>query len=148
MIAGVRDSWDRRIRRAEELVGDDGPAASLLKFYGGLLRAQKNLYDAFGTRLTGNFDRDLLHLRPAAPPLLRHVIAHGPDLLAREARRLLDAGGPAMEEALRAYWRAPVDNQFFAKAILQPYGQRLADLGIALDNREEARADNRCPRCG
>ena len=144
----VRDSWDGRIHRADELAGDGGPAASLLTFYSGLLRAQRDLYDSFGTRLSGAFERDLSSVRAAALPLLRYVVEHGPDLLVGEARRLLEAGEPTIEQALRAYWAAPADHQFFAKAILQPYGQRLADAGIVPLDRSGARAGIRCPRCG
>ena len=43
-------SWDRRIRRAEQLAAAGGAAASLLAFYAGLLRAQKAVYEAFHTQ--------------------------------------------------------------------------------------------------
>jgi FdhE protein len=140
--------WDRRIRRAEHLAADATPAASLLAFYARLLRAQQTLYDALPARPSGCLDRDLDSLRAAAASLLRDVEQHGPDPLVVEARAMLQAGDSAMQGALLEYWRAPSDDQFFAKAILQPYGQRLADAGIPATDRPQMRVDNRCPRCG
>ena len=48
---------------------------------------------------------------------------------------------------LLAFWRAPSDRQFFAKVILQPYAQWLAERGAAPVGRGLPRADNRCPFC-
>jgi hypothetical protein len=46
----VSGSWDQRIRRAEQLGAENGPAASLLGFYARLLGHQKAVYDAFESR--------------------------------------------------------------------------------------------------
>jgi FdhE protein len=143
----VAGQWDRRIGRAERLAGDASPAAPLLAFYARLLRAQRALYDCLPARPSGRLDRDLELFRVTASALVHEVERHGPDPLAAEARALLQADDRAMAAALVAYWQSPSDRQFFAKAILQPYGQRLADAGIVPD-RPTLRVDNRCPRCG
>ena len=143
----MRESWDRRIRRAEQLAGERGPAESLLTFYARLLRRQQNVYESLTTQALGSFDRDLSYIGPAASSLLREVGDHGPDPLAADARKLLERGESAIDDVLAAYWRDPSDRQFFAKAILQPYAQCLAEQGLAASDRVLSHADNRCPRC-
>jgi FdhE protein len=49
---------------------------------------------------------------------------------------------------LLGYWRDPSDRQFFAKAILQPYAQWLAESGVEPVDRPVTRAGNRCQFCG
>jgi hypothetical protein len=56
---GVRESWDRRIRRAEQLASEAGPAESLLTFYARLLRRQQDIYDSLKTHGLRSLDRDL-----------------------------------------------------------------------------------------
>lgn len=142
------DPWDRRIRRAEQLATDNGPAASLLAFYVRLLRSQKRLYESFHQhRPSGALARDLELIRAAAAILLGDVAEHGPPQLAVEARSLL-RGDSSTDEALLNYWRAPSDRQFFAKAILQPYAQWLCDEGLTPLDRAWTRVYNRCPKCG
>ena len=144
----MRESWDRRISRADQLASERGPAASLLTFYARLLRRQRDVYDAVKTRALRSLDRDLVYIGPAASALLREVAEQGPDPLAADARTLRANGESAIVDVLSAYWREPDDRQFFAKAILQPYAQCLAEQGVAAAGRELSHADNRCPRCG
>ena len=144
----MRESWDRRIARADQLAGEGGPAASLLTFYARLLRRQRDVYDAVKGQGLGSLDRDLAYIVPAAASLLREVAEQGPDPLAADARTLLANGQSAIGDVLSRYWREPNDRQFFAKAILQPYTQSLAEQGIAAAGRALSHADNRCPRCG
>ena len=140
-------SWDRRIRRADQCAGDGGPATSLLTFYARLLRRQKAVYDALEEhRLSGALEGDLPLFRQAVSPLLRDVAEHGPNQLAAEARRLMEDDS-SIDDTLLAYWHARDDRQFFAKAILQPYGQSLADAGVVPIRDSAAGVDNRCPRC-
>jgi FdhE protein len=144
----MRESWDRRVGRAEQLTLENGPAAPLLEFYARLLRLQKQLYDSFTERPpSGRLDRDVPVVRDAASTLLHAVAESGPDQLVIEARRL-ESADSAIDDMLLTYWHAPSDRQFFAKAILQPYGQWLADAGAAPADRVLPGADNRCPRCG
>lgn len=143
-------AWERRIRRAEQLAAGQGPAASLLTFYARVLRSQKALYDELpGTGgLSGALARDAATVSGAALALVRDVAEHGPPPLAEEARRLIADGASRISDRLLAYCREPSDRDFFAKAILQPYGERLADGGIGRSDRAGIHADNRCPACG
>jgi hypothetical protein len=75
--AGLRESWDRRIRRAEQLASDGGPAEALLTFYARLLRSQQTLYESLKTQALGAFVRDLASIRPAAWPRSSHNAGHG-----------------------------------------------------------------------
>lgn len=144
----MRESWDRRISRADHLAGERGPAESLLTFYARLLRRQRDIYDAVKTHALHSLDRDVAYIAPAASALLREVAEHGPDPLAADARTLLTNGDSAIGDVVAAYWREPGDRQFFAKAILQPYAQCLAEQDVAAGGRALSHADNRCPRCG
>jgi formate dehydrogenase maturation protein FdhE len=144
----MRESWVRRIRRAEHLQEAHPAAKTLLEFYAWLLRAQEQLYLALDARPpSGTITQDLGLLRGAASPVLLAVAEHGPDPLVTECRSLIASGDAGVDRVLLTYWDAPTDRQFFAKAILQPYTQWLADSGIA-PRRGVAGGPNRCPRCG
>jgi formate dehydrogenase accessory protein FdhE len=148
----MRETWDQRIQRATELArGNDG-VRSLLMFYAELLALQKQLYGHFQGRshwiLRGTLDRDGAVVRKAARTLISAIANDAPNLLADDARQLLADGDAAVHERLVAYWCSPSDQQFLAKAVLQPYAQSLAEHGIRLADRSLARADNRCPVCG
>jgi formate dehydrogenase accessory protein FdhE len=143
------ESWNRRIGRAEQLALENGPAAPLLTFYARLLQLQKQLYDSFAELPTsGRLDRDVAFVRDAAGTLLHAVAESGPDPLVIEARRLQDSAAASIDDMLLTHWHTPSDRHFFAKAILQPYGQWLVDAGGTPADRVLARAGNRCPRCG
>jgi formate dehydrogenase maturation protein FdhE len=145
----MRESWDRRVGRAEELAAENSPAAPLLGFYARLLKLQKDLYDSFtDLRPSGRLDRDVAFVRNAASTILHAVAESGPEQLVIEARRVQQGARSAIDDMLLTYWRAPSDRQFFAKAILQPYGQWLADAGATPVDRALPRRDNRCPHCG
>jgi FdhE protein len=151
MPSRARESWDRRIARAELLAARGDATAGLLRFYATLLAAQRDVHDSL-KRLSrwvpsGSLLRDLDVIRPAVRPLLRVVAGSGPESLALDANRLLAAGDDALDEALRSWWRAPSDEQFFPKAVAQPYAQRLAELAIAPADRGLENGPNRCPFC-
>jgi FdhE protein len=145
----VPESWDRRVQRAERLAADGGPNASLLAFYARLLRRQQAVAESLRDRnLSGALENEIWLLHQPAFELLREVAAHGPDQLADEARAILKGPRATVDELLFAYWRAPTDRQFFPKAILQPYGERLTATGARELNGPAAHAERRCPRCG
>jgi FdhE protein len=145
----VIGSWDRRIRRAQQLADENGSAASLLTFYVRLLRQQKVVYDSFNTRLPSvSFERDVSLIAASGSALLHEVANHGPHQLVAESRTLLECGDSAREDLLLTYWRDRSDRQFFAKALLQPYGQWVADAGLGPIDRAGPPHENRCPRCG
>jgi FdhE protein len=145
-------TWDRRIARAEHLAADGASAQSLLTFYAGLLRAQKDLSRCLAGiavwRPSGSFERDLDVIRPGIGLFLQSVRAIAPESLAQEGSRLLAGDPREIDTMLVACWRTPSDRQFFAKAILQPYAQHLRSVGVSPQDREIPRTDNRCGFCG
>jgi formate dehydrogenase accessory protein FdhE len=150
--AKMRETWRRRRQRAEELSSADTAASPLVAFYAALLGVQGELYDHLSTRSnwrpSGALDFDLPMFRSQVPRVLHAVGVAAPEPLAMEARRLLEEGPDRLEQMLLAFWHAPSDRHFFAKAIVQPYAQRLADCGVNPVGRERSRAGNRCPFCG
>jgi FdhE protein len=152
VTAIMHETWRHRLKRAEDLSAVDTASRPLLGFYAVLLRAQGDLSDHLhrdsSWHPTGALVRDLPAFRPRLPRILKAVADAGPEPLAIEALQLLDPETRALDEMLLQSWRAPSDRQFFAKAILQPYAQLLAESGVAPVGREPSRAYNRCPFCG
>lgn len=148
----MRETWQRRVARAEALSASPTASIELLTFYAALLRAQRDLFDRLSRRSdwrpTGSLDRDLLVFRTDLPTLFAAVVERAPDSLAIRARQLLDAGDNSFDESLCQFWRAPSDRDFFAKAIVQPYADWLAASGVAPMGRDGLpQAENRCPYC-
>ena len=147
----MRETWRRRVKRAEQLSAVDTTSRTLVAFYAALLRAQGDVYDQLTTagswQPSGDLESDLSVLRPQLPKILSAVATAGSDSLAVEARRLLTSGSVDLDDTLLRFWRKPADDLFFAKAIVQPYAQRLAECGVAPMGRELGRAANRCPFC-
>lgn len=149
----MKDTWTACIDRARQLAAANGPGAPVLASYADVLTFQQQAYEVvkagLGRSASGSLERDLPVVRAQVPRLLEAIVANGPQALAPEAIRLLEsASGAAIDDALLGYWRAPSDQDFFAKATLQPYGCWLAECGIAPIGRQLPRTDNRCPFCG
>lgn len=144
---GLGGSWGRSIRRADQLAADSGSAASLLVFYGRVLRHQKSIHDALSAGSpSGSIERDMSLFDQPRSALLRDLIAQGPEPLAAEACALLTNDGAATASLL-AYWQTRSDRQFFAKAVWQAYGSWLPDNGASSCEGAPV-GGNRCPRCG
>ncbi|HSB12503.1 MAG TPA: formate dehydrogenase accessory protein FdhE [Blastocatellia bacterium] len=147
----MKETWESRIRRAEQLAREMKGSEELLSFYALLLRCQKDIYQrlrAFeGWLPSGELEADLPAVRSSMPGLLKIVAANGPDKLACEARDLLEAPDTARDSVLIRYWRAPSDTQFFAKAIIQPYASWLREIGVKKFDRGLGSGENRCPFC-
>src|SRR5689334_1383765 len=105
--------WDKQIGRAEELAAQSSGSRELLTFYGQLLRAQKEVYEFFGSRKdwfpAGDLERDLPGIRGAWPALLKTVETYGPETLAAEAHELTQTSDEAIDEMLISYWLNPSD---------------------------------------
>ena len=145
----MRGQWDRRIRRADQLAALDAPSAPLLTFYARLLAIQRDAYELIRRASpSGALRRDLSSLLPAWQSMVRAIAGVAPEPLAGEARELSNASDGRVGETLLAYWHAPSDRQFFAKALLQPYAQHLAETTGAIPDRQFTRAEIACPLCG
>lgn len=148
----MKESWDTRIQRAEQLAARNEAARELLSFYGKLLCAQKEGYEYLRGRKgwlpSGTLEEDLPVVRATMPGLLSAVAASGPPALVEEAQALSRAGEGEIDKALLEQWRAPSDTRFFEKALLQPYARWLAESGARPFDRELERLESRCPFCG
>jgi len=147
----MKDIWNGPIRRAGQLASEKRESTELLKFYGALLSAQRDIYECLRTRKnwlpSGEIERDLQTLQSMLPNLLRAVEAIGPELIASQATALLQASENELKEMMIDYWKAPSDTQFFAKAFLQPYTIWLRETGTTPPVRNLPGAENRCPFC-
>jgi len=151
LVTMMRETWRRRVERAEQLSAADTTSRSLIAFYAALLRAQAAVHAQLTTAASwqpsGDLESDLSALRPHLAKILSAVATAGSQSLAIEARRLLTSGAVDLDDTLLGFWRKPADDQFFAKAIVQPYAQRLGECGVAPVGRELGRTSNRCPFC-
>jgi formate dehydrogenase accessory protein FdhE len=147
----MSELWDTLIQRAEGLASQRGGSSELLTFYAALLRAQKQVYESLrshkGWLPSGSLERDLTLMLPSVSALLETVEARGPAPLADEARRLRQSSKAEIDEMLIQYWGSPSDDQFFAKAFLQPYASLLAEIGQKPVDRNPSGDGNRCPFC-
>ena len=147
----MKESWDARIHRADELASERTEAKELLTFYGKLLRVQKEIFEYLRSRKgwlpSGLLEQDLSVLKAMMPGLFTMVESSGPAQLADEARYLLQASEVEIDEMLLEYWREPADVQFFAKAFLQPYGRWLAESDAKPVGRNLGGGENCCPFC-
>jgi FdhE protein len=113
-------SWERRIRRAEELADQQPASAEMLRFYAQVARFQKGVYERLDP---GNLHPALLE--PYLLPFLRLIQKIGPPAAAEQASEL-ERTNTSIEDLLAN------PSEFFARALLQPYMERLAN----------------CPYCG
>jgi formate dehydrogenase accessory protein FdhE len=146
------ESWDTRLRRAEELARKSEPTKELLMFYSKLLQSQKEVDEFLRSRRgwlpSGSLADDLTVVRECFPIVLRTVEANGPAPLADEARSLMSAPCETLDEMLLEYWHSPCETQFFAKAFLQPYARWLDESGGHPLDRVFETTERRCSFCG
>lgn len=142
--------WDKQIARADQLAADSSGSKELLSFYARLLRAQKDVYEFLRGQKnwlpTGDLQHDLPVIRQAFPALLKTVELYGSETLAAAAHALLEASDDVINEMLMTYLLTPSDTNFFAKALLQPYGSWTRETGVAAQRTAES--ERRCPFCG
>lgn len=138
--------WQEQILRADQLAGSN----ELLIFYARLLRAQSQVYDHLSRNPNwcpgAAFEHHLAPLRSAFPIILKAVADHGPTQLVEQAHALETQSTHAIDEMLLSYWHAPSDTDFFAKALLQPYGHFMS--GSSLIDENAVIDEWRCPQCG
>jgi FdhE protein len=129
------NSFDRRIERARELAASLPESAEVLAFYSELVRFQKTVFE----QLRSANETNLQALNTFFPALLEVIARFGTEQLQAFAI-------PA--DLLERYWSgdrsaSPVE-QFFARALLQPYAEYLASRGSP-DLQSTAFV---CPFCG
>jgi formate dehydrogenase maturation protein FdhE len=148
----VEAAFERRAGRAEALAGASAAAEGPLRFAAGLYRAQGRLVPVIerlhGERpLTGRLGEDVERLVRGSDDLLRFASEHGPPALAGQARA---RGGEDRSVAcarLVAWWDGGRGSgeDYLSRALLRPYVEVLARLGVAPDRRHRP---GHCPACG
>jgi phytoene dehydrogenase-like protein len=80
------ESWDTRVKRAEELAREADATKEILTFYAKLLQSQKEVDESLRSRRgwlpSGSLAQDLSVVRECTPVVLRTVEAKGPPPLA------------------------------------------------------------------
>lgn len=153
---GVRTTWTARIERAAWLTERNPWAAQLLHFYKPILEFQKRVHDGSNglndsTSAPSTNLRQALDLDEAArrfPELMLLVQMHGPSQLAEEASGLGDSAPATVRDLLEQFLAATDPSQdsssFFARILLQPQAERLAQTQTP---PKEGLSGNRCPYC-
>jgi formate dehydrogenase maturation protein FdhE len=141
----LRATFERRAARAAALAPGSAAEAPLA-FAAGLFRVQgvvaERLVAAGG--LVGQLEADLPRLLGTLAPIIEHAAELGPPGLAAAAR----ADDAAAAETLLSWWRGRRSGQdgFLTRALLRPYVEALAALGVAPESG--APGDAACSFCG
>lgn len=146
-------AWQRRIARAEELVGQHPFAAEVLRFYRHIARFQESLYRRLDEVLPQQdasscsplSSVELAELASSFPGFLSLAQAHGPNVLAGLCCELLASARNA--ELLNDAWSSPqLDGAagLLAVAFLQPYAELLRSRATFGGG---SRAYGVCPFC-
>ena len=129
-------TWPRRIARADELLARFPESAGLLTFYTHVARYQKTIFD----KLSASPETAVAVLVAYLPDLAKLVQQHGPKNLAAyrptdPAKLLLDCwAGERIDSE---------PTKFYARALLQPFAEALANRGSPDIQSTAAR----CPFC-
>jgi formate dehydrogenase maturation protein FdhE len=148
-------SWQRRIRRAEELARQQLYAAEILGFYIHVARFQEDLYRRMSATLqspSASADRELTaselaELSSRFESFLSVAEAHGPKPLAELGRELCARGPEGWSDLLQRGWIAHSSSDaegLLAQAFLQPYAELLRSRASL---RPGSSAYALCPFC-
>jgi formate dehydrogenase accessory protein FdhE len=163
------EKWDRRIRRANELVSSYPFSAEGLRYYARVATFQKGFYREIQKALAGSpkisSDRplrdelDLSLILPKFPEFLSTIRQIAPAPLAQASRALAQKGRAAWQYAIEEFWhgepelagsvddteQAQSSERVLAWIFLQPYAEYLADhCEIAVVDG----TPSTCPLCG
>jgi FdhE protein len=119
----MKDDFDRRIARAEELSKTYPESSHLLHFYSQIARFQRPIF----LDLRSGEQTDVRALVRYVPALIELVERYGPEPMARIANEIIP------EEVLVSVWEGAAavseEARFFARVLLQPYAEYLASRG-------------------
>ena len=142
-----------RIERAAELARRNPWAKEVLDFYGRILTFQKAIYERDANSLSGpeiefRHALDLEEAERNLPELLELVRRHGPAKLAAEA---MQSQSIPVSDLRRQLDQVLADSdvpypefRFFARVLLQPLAERLAE---ARGSKSHSVTGPRCPHC-
>jgi len=135
--------WDKQINRANDLTSQ-APANELLTFYASVLSSQRDIYESLWA---ANQEADLELLGGTMPILLKAVEQTGSQQLRNEVQQLKASSATDVVSMLLEYLSHPSPTQFFAKALLQPYGRWGWESG-ANEIAAQVNGPEFCPFCG
>jgi FdhE protein len=148
----VETAFERRAARAEVLARESVTAAEPLRFAAGLCRMQGRLATAIESLqaehpLSGRLDEDAGRFVDRLRELLRFAAEQGPPLLAEKARAREREGDSEARSRLLGWWCGDGESgeDYLSRAMLRPYVEVLARLGVAPDRLHRPRL---CPFCG
>jgi len=154
VAASKRSEWDKRVQRAADLAARFAYAREILAFYGEVLRLQQKIFDQVSAHSTApgasdkplrwrvDVDDALRHM----PALLSLVEEKGTAKLAEEARAVRTRSPEQQQAMLRSFLEGESSpNGFFPRALLQPFGERLAER---IPGTSSPSDQSICPRCG
>ncbi len=151
---GIKDEWQQRIARAEELSTQYGFATEILRFYVEVARFQEKFYGenfSGAKSAAGNgeaFARPLpRNLSLRFGQFLTIVEENGTTALRDAARELRAGGEDSHARLLTDFWNgnesgAPSPRDFFARAYLQPYA-----VGLRRGMKWSGSTPYICPFC-
>ncbi len=139
----IRNKWDQRIQRADELAAAHDFAAEVMRFYKRIAGLQKSLYYYFENAGDREANKQAANLRDEEPNL-RLLFVKFPEYLSQvetfatqpfveAAVRLRTEGEGRWREALGSAWQNATDftpesaEAVLAWIFLQPYAESLAD---------------------
>jgi hypothetical protein len=144
-------AFARRAARADDLARSSRAAEGPLHFAAGLYRAQGTLAAAVmrahrDRPLGGRLESDLDGFAGALGALLRYAAGAGPPALAEDARSREAEDLGVARARLQACWSGDraTGEDYLSRALLRPYLEILAGLGIAPDRRHRPGG---CPFC-
>ena len=152
--ASLSSHWDKRVARALELARRFAVAGEVLAFYSEVLQFQRRIYAELASRApspvtTDEPFRSLLDQDDALrhlPALLSLIQEKGTPKLAEEAAAVRAMPREQQLEMLQRFLAGEKSaNTFFARALLQPYAEMLAQSRPTLPPATTVSA---CPRCG
>lgn len=125
------DTWQRRIRRAEQLAAAHPATSEILTFYGGVARLQAELYARHaGTvwPLPGAQPLNFPALRGSFAQFLDGVLKHAPPQIRETVTELKGSGEEKWKELLSSCWQADSGQLspevlFVCRAFLQPVAE-------------------------
>lgn len=146
----VEAAFALRAARAELLAAQSEPAREPLRFAAGLYRVQGRLATALPAQdgpLSGRLPEDADRVGRGGGELLRFAAECGPPGLAEAAWARGQEDPSRVGSRLLAYWEGDMQarDDYLSRALLRPYVEVLAGLGIAPDR---PRRPGHCPFCG
>lgn len=152
-----RITWDKRMRRAEELLERNPSTAEITAFYLHVLVFQQQMSQSLESQpCSESADRaslleqlDISLALRWLPPLLEMVQKEGTAKLAHEAKQISEAAESSRREMLVGFLRdgqpkAYEPSSFFARVLFQAQAQSLASRASPPANYSGAL----CPQCG